>query len=141
MKEKPPAIARTRKSYPRKPRSGRAREETLFAQKLRREASKTEKRLWPALLDGRVGASFRHQHVIDGLFLDYCCVELRLIVEIDGPDHDLARDANRDARFKALGYDVLRFGVQEIDNNLDGVISTIHDAVQLRLAAAAASYR
>jgi very-short-patch-repair endonuclease len=138
MKEKPPAVARVRKSWPRKPRSGRTREETLFAQKLRREVSKTEKRLWPALLDGQLGASFRRQHVIDGLFPDYCCVELHLIVEIDGPQHDPVRDANRDVRFKALGYDVLRFGVQEIDRNLDGVISTIYDAVQLRLIAATA---
>jgi very-short-patch-repair endonuclease len=141
MKEKPPAVARVRKSWPRMPRSGRTREETLFAQKLRREVSRTEKKLWPALLDGQLGASFRRQHVIDGLFPDYCCVALRLIVEVDGPEHDLVQDANRDARSKALGYDVLRFAVQDIDRNLDGVISTIYDAVQLRLMAAAAPDR
>jgi very-short-patch-repair endonuclease len=47
--------------------------------------------------------------------------------------HDLGRDAARDARLAKHGYDVLRFGVQEVDTNLQGVVSTICDAVQLRL--------
>ena len=106
----------------------------MFAQQLRRDVSRTEKRLWPALLDGQLGASFRRQHVVDGLYPDYCCVELRLVVEIDGPHHDPKRDARKDTRFRANGYDVLRFSVQEVDRNLEGVISTIYDAAQMRLA-------
>jgi very-short-patch-repair endonuclease len=33
------------------------------------------------------------------------------------------------------GYDVIRFGVQEIDRNLQGVVDTIYQAVQARLMA------
>ena len=111
----------------------RSREQTLIARKLRREVSKTEKRLWPHLRDGQMGASFRRQHVIGDDFVDYCCVTLKLVIEVDGPLHDPVRDAVRDARLARRGYDVLRFGVQEIDTNLQGVVSTIYDAVRMRL--------
>ncbi|MDP3739686.1 MAG: DUF559 domain-containing protein [Hyphomonadaceae bacterium] len=114
----------------------RTREQTLFARKLRREVSKTEKRLWPHLLNSRLGAPFRRQHLIAGKYVDYCSVPLSLVIEIDGPTHDRQRDADRDARMAREGYEVLRFSVQEIDQNLQGVISTIYDAVQLRLQAA-----
>jgi very-short-patch-repair endonuclease len=67
--------------------------------------------------------------------LDYCCVPLKLLVEIDGPAHDAAEDSIRDARTGQRGLDVLRFSVQEIDNNLDGIVETIWQEVQLRLAA------
>jgi very-short-patch-repair endonuclease len=138
VEEKPPAISRVRRAGPRrKPKPGRSREQTLFAQKLRHEVSKTEKRLWPRLRDSQLGAPFRRQHVIGQDFTDYCCVPLGLVVEIDGPQHDLARDAAKDARLKQQGFDVVRFGVQEVDQNFEGVISTVHDAVQLRLMAKA----
>jgi very-short-patch-repair endonuclease len=133
MREPTPSAGRARKA--RKPHPGRTREQTLFAQGLRREVSKTGKKLWPHLRGGQLGAPFRRQHVIEGVFVDYCCIPLKLVVEVDGPQHDLGRDATRDARLAKRGFDVLRFGVQEIDANLHGVVSTIHDAVQLRLMA------
>jgi very-short-patch-repair endonuclease len=82
-----------------------------------------------------MGAPFRKQHVIDHRYPDYCCVPLKLIVEIDGPTHDPARDASKDHRMNRRGFDVIRFGVQEIDLNLQGVVDTIYDAVQMRLLA------
>ena len=114
-------------------RFSHTREQTEHARKLRREASKTEKRLWPHLQRSQMGAPFRRQYLIDGRFADYCCVPLKLVVEIDGPTHRAARDSERDRRMKTLGFDVVRFSVQEIDENLDGVINTIHMEVQLRL--------
>ena len=113
----------------------RTAEQTEFARKLRREVSKTERKLWPHLRNSAMGAPFRRQHVIDNAFVDYCCVPLKLVIEIDGPTHSLERDSLRDARLGKAGYDVLRFSVQEIDENLEGVVSTIFDAVQLRLLA------
>ncbi len=118
-----------------KPTPWRTREQTVFARKLRRNVTKTERRLWPHLRNDALGAPFRRQHVIGPDFVDYCCVPLSLVVEIDGPTHDLARDSLRDARLAKHGFDVLRFSVQEMDENLEGVVSTIYDAVQLRLMA------
>ena len=81
-----------------------------------------------------MGAAFRRQYSVDKYFADYCCVSLRLVIEIDGPAHDAKRDYARDARIGRRGFDVVRFSVQEIDENLAGVIDTIHGEVQLRLA-------
>ena len=109
------------------------REDTAFARKLRRNVSKTERKLWPHLRANQLGAPFRRQHVIAGYFADYCCVPLALVVEIDGHTHDAARDSVRDFHMREQGFDVMRFSVQEVDENLEGVVSTIYDAVQIRL--------
>jgi very-short-patch-repair endonuclease len=118
-----------------KPRFKRTREETLLRRKLKQLASKTEKKLWPHLRADRMGAPFRRQYSVSKYFADYACLPLKLVVEIDGPMHEAARDSIRDHRIERRGFDVIRFGVQEIDGNLDGVISTIYDAVQLKLMA------
>jgi BirA family biotin operon repressor/biotin-[acetyl-CoA-carboxylase] ligase len=112
----------------------RTRADTDLARRLRREVSQTEKRLWPHLRSSRTGAPFRRQHRLTGKFTDYCCLPLKLVIEIDGPTHFLKRDAIRDIRMNAEGFDVLRFSVQEMDENLEGVVETIHAEVQLRLA-------
>jgi very-short-patch-repair endonuclease len=116
-------------------RFARIRDETEIARRLRREATRTERRLWPHLRGERMGAPFRRQHSVRGYFTDYCCVPLKLVVEVDGPTHDTARDSVRDRTTARRGFDTLRFSVQEIDENLEGVVSTIRDAVQLRLMA------
>ena len=117
-----------------KSRFSRTREQTLQARRLKQLASKTEKKLWPHPRSSKTGASFRRQYSVSKYFADYACIPLRLIVEIDGPMHDMGKDSIRDHRVGKCGYEVLRFGVQEIDQNLEGVVSTIYDAVQLRLA-------
>jgi very-short-patch-repair endonuclease len=115
-------------------RFSRTPEQTDFARRLRREASKTEKKIWPHLQADKMGASFRRQYSVDKYFADYCCRSLRLVIEVDGPMHGAARDAARDACVGRRGFDVVRFSVQEIDENLPGVIETIYGEVQLRLA-------
>lgn len=62
------------------------------ARDLREDASTTEPKLWPRLCKGRMGASFRKQHPIGPYFADYCCVSLKLVVEVDGPLHDRRSD-------------------------------------------------
>lgn len=123
-----PRTGSSRKRFSRTP------EQTEIARRLRREASKTERKIWPHLQAARMGASFRRQYSVDKYFADYCCRSLRLVIEVDGPTHRAARDAVRDARIGRCGFDVVRFSVQEIDENLQGVIDTIYGEVQLRLA-------
>ncbi len=64
---------------------------------------------------------------------DFACVAAKLIIEVDGHTHSVERDSIRDHRMNQLGFDILRFSVQEMDENFEGVINTIHAAVQLRL--------
>jgi very-short-patch-repair endonuclease len=112
-------------------RSFRSRAQTKRARELRRDVSKTENRLWPYLWRSAAGAPFRRQHPVGPFFPDYYCAPLKLVVEVDGPLHDAERDSRRDAWMRTRGITVLRFSVQEIEDNLEGVVSTIRDQVWL----------
>jgi very-short-patch-repair endonuclease len=65
-------------------------------------------------------------------FVDFVCVERRLVVEVDGAPHDLTfdHDSVRDARLMAAGYRVLRFRNDEVRGNLDGVRQPIMNALE-----------
>jgi very-short-patch-repair endonuclease len=78
------------------------------------------------------GFHFRRQAPRDGYAVDFLCLKHRLIVEVDGGQHNFdahaPRDAGRDNYFISQGFRVLRFWNNEIDRNLDGVLTPIDDA-------------
>ena len=94
--------------------------------------SRTEWRLW-YLLRGRQlnGFKFRRQVPLGRYFADFACLEAKLVVEVDGPQHGEQRpyDARRDRRLGAMGFRVLRFGVAEVDENIEGIVDTIANAL------------
>lgn len=101
-----------------------------IARQLRKTETIAEKRLWQELRKLRTqGYHFRRQHPIEGFIVDFACLAQRLIVEVDGAQHQLAEnrtaDAARDDRLKWCGYHVLRFGNGDIRERLDGVILEI----------------
>jgi very-short-patch-repair endonuclease len=103
------------------------------AQQLRREMSGTEWRLWYRLRSRQLlGHKFRRQVPIGPYLADFACLEARLVVEVDGEHHgdQLVYDARRDHWLSELGFRVLRFWVVEVDENLEGVIETIVDALR-----------
>lgn len=66
---------------------------------------------------------------IGDYIVDFYCHDKRLIIELDGSQHDEAdnrkRDKKRDDYFKNKGYIVLRVWNNDLDNNLDGVMDKI----------------
>lgn len=112
-------------------RSHRSHAQTQNACRLRKEASRVERRLWPYLARSQTGAPFRRQHPVGPFYPDYFCVPLKLAVEVDGPLHDRARDAARDAHLSALGVTIVRFSAQEVEENLAGVVDRIREEVWL----------
>lgn len=60
--------------------------------------------------------------------------DARLIVEIDGPQHEMPyqqeRDRARDAWLTAAGYRVLRFSVRQVDHHFDEVLACIIAALR-----------
>ena len=60
---------------------------------------------------GVCGEKFRREYTIEPYTVDFCCVSLKLIIEVDGDHHfsekGIARDGNRDEFLSALGYEVL----------------------------------
>jgi leucyl-tRNA synthetase len=65
--------------------------------------------------------------------VDFCCFEKKLVVEIDGEIHkyQIHDDIEKTELLKSLGYNVLRFKNEEIENNLREVISKIKIALKI----------
>jgi very-short-patch-repair endonuclease len=103
-------------------------EERTFARYLRQQATDAETRIWYHLRARRLqGLRFRRQHPVAGYFADFACLELRLIVELDGGQHDLRRDYDvaRTDVLVANGFEVLRFWNNDVLSNTQGVLATI----------------
>jgi very-short-patch-repair endonuclease len=78
------------------------------------------------------GSHFRRQAPIGPYFADFACHTQRIVIELDGGQHEEAtqakRDGNRDEYMKANGYRVLRFWNNDVMKNLDGVLQVIVEA-------------
>lgn len=107
----------------------RVDEKTLsHARSLRQETTFPERLLWSQLRGHRLnGLQFRRQHPLGQFIVDFCCVERRLVVELDGMTHVGTGDYD-DARTAALhrmGYRVIRFTNDEVLQSLDAVVEAI----------------
>ncbi len=103
---------------------------TPLARTLRRNATRSERRLWQGLRREQVaGFRFRRQVILGGYIADFACLEERMIVEVDGATHSTdeenARDAARSAALAAQGFDILRFANEDVYGSLHGVLETI----------------
>jgi len=98
------------------------------AKKLRREMTPVEKILWKELRTNKLnGLHFRRQQIIHGYFADFYCHQRELIVELDGRIHELQKeyDAEREEYLIAIGFRIIRFTNEEINENLKGVLQKI----------------
>ena len=106
-----------------------------FAQRLvkplRYNMTEAETRLWHALRGRRFeNHKFRRQAAIGSYVVDFVCYAQRLIVEVDGSQHeDSSHDRKRDAWLKGEGFQVVRIWNNYVLQNLDGVLSMISDAL------------
>lgn len=105
---------------------------TAFARRLRKEMSDTEKKLWKHLRSRRFeGYKFRRQHPIGEYIADFCCVERRLVIEVDGGQHadeiNVQKDCERTAYMGQRGYHVIRFWDNDVLNDTDTVMRQIFD--------------
>jgi very-short-patch-repair endonuclease len=97
------------------------------ARVLRKNMTDAERRVWRMLrLHQLNGYKFRRQVPLGRYIADFVCHEARLIVEIDGGQHDPSLGEIERTRFlESEGYRILRFWNNEVLENLDGVYSTI----------------
>jgi very-short-patch-repair endonuclease len=107
-----------------------------FARHLRRNVTDAEKRLWYELrVLKREGRHFRRQVSIAGFIADFACYSCRLVVELDGGQHNtsegLARDEKRTKALEAQGFRVVRFWNADVFLNFEGVIDNIRHAAGL----------
>ena len=100
------------------------------ARHLRRNLSRVELRVWLRLRGRQLRAKFRRQHPIGPYIADFACPSAHLVVELDGDTHqNEAYDIHRDKWMESRGWTVLRFALQEVDENLDSVIEAIYSRV------------
>ena len=99
-----------------------------FAAQLRTQSTDAEKRLWGALRNRQLaGYKFRRQFPIPPYIADFICLEMRLIIELDGGQHAdaAAYDAARTAFLEQQGFRVLRFWNNDVLGNTEGVLEEI----------------
>ena len=102
-----------------------------FARELRKNSTPQERKLWGFLKSSKFyGYKFRRQFPIGDYIADLCCVKAKLVVELDGGQHNMTKeidcDKKRDEFIKNSGYRVLRIWNNNIDNNLEGVGEEIY---------------
>ena len=89
-------------------------------------------------------AKFRRQYSVGSFVIDFYSPEVRLGVELDGDSHFReganAYDERRTRFITSFGIRIMRFLNADVDENLDGVLETIGQAVLERRALFAASH-
>jgi|SRR5579871_4606844 len=103
-----------------------------FARTLRRNQTEAEKKLWRYLRSREFqGVKFRRQQPLGHYVVDFCSLEKRLIVELDGGQHALNQDedAKRTQYLKKSGYKVICFWNNEVLENIEGVLERIKQSL------------
>ncbi len=107
-----------------------------LARTLRSNPTDAEKKLWHHLRQRQFhGLKFRRQQEIDRFIADFVCFEKRLIIELDGGQHNqnAEHDQQRTEILKSKGFIVLRFWNNDVLNNIDGVLQEIENTLSLPL--------
>jgi very-short-patch-repair endonuclease len=106
-----------------------------FARRLRKTATNSENLIWQLLRKNQMlGYGFRRQHPLGNYILDFYCHQAKLVVELDGGQHDdpkqRAHDEKRTDYLATQDLTVLRFWNNEVLGNTEGVAQTIFDWLQ-----------
>jgi 16S rRNA processing protein RimM len=100
--------------------------QTENARKLRLNSTEAEKLLWSKIRNKQISnLKFRHQRPIGSYIADFCCDDIKLIIEVDGGQHTPETDKNRTQFLQSQGYRILRFWNNDVLDNIEGVLTTI----------------
>jgi very-short-patch-repair endonuclease len=85
-----------------------------------------ETRIWHSVRDRRLGGfKFKRQWSLGPYMADFCCIERRLVLEIDGGQHSPEKDARRTAALRTMGYRVVRYWNNDVLGKLNGVLTSL----------------
>ena len=104
------------------------------ARRLRAKSTETEILLWKRLRSIETeGTHFRRQVPIGPYVTDFACMAARLVIELDGSQHNTEAHRERDRRrsqwLESEGYRVVRFWNNDLTSNMDGVLETVYAAL------------
>ena len=98
------------------------------AQILRKNMTKQEKHLWYDFLK-KLPITVNRQRNIGNYIVDFFIPLAKLVIEIDGAQHDMPQsqdaDDHRDDHLKELGITVLRYKNSDIDTNFSVVCNDV----------------
>ncbi|HNB25682.1 MAG TPA: DUF559 domain-containing protein [Alphaproteobacteria bacterium] len=102
------------------------------ARELRKRMTESERAFWKLLRRKQIDSHrFRKQVPIGGYIVDFACLSARLVIEVDGGQHnEWPDDPLRDAWLKSQGFRVLRFWNNEVLENPEGVMHAIVQALE-----------
>ncbi|MGJ0515835.1 MAG: endonuclease domain-containing protein [Methylomicrobium sp.] len=99
---------------------------------LRKNQTNVEQLLWKRLRNRQLlGQKFRRQFPIEPYIVDFVCLELKLIIELDGGQHaeQMDYDQQRSRYLEQRGFNMIRFWNNEIIENIEGVLETLRLAI------------
>ena len=101
--------------------------------KLRNEMTTAENALWKVLRARQLeGVKFRRQHPFGNYILDFVCLEIMLVIEVDGGQHTENReyDTQRTEELQKAGYRVLRFWNNQVLQQIESVKEKLWEIVE-----------
>ena len=95
-----------------------------------------ERYLWSKIRMRQInGYQFYRQRIIGNYIADFFCPRKRLVIEVDGGQHysdEVSKiDRIRDNFLKGLGLKILRFSDTDVLKNIDGVVATIIENMEI----------
>lgn len=101
-------------------------------ERLKDNMTAAESKLWEHLKNKKLGIKFRRQHIIDTYIPDFVALSIKLIVEVDGGIHIKKRieDRERTKRLALIGYKVIRFTNEEVENKVEKVLERIKKEIE-----------
>ena len=107
------------------------------AQQLRKNMTKEEAHLWYQFLC-RYPLRFRRQYVIGSYIVDFYCHKAKLVIELDGSQHYMPKEAEKDKirtdYLISKGLLVLRFSNLDVMREFRNVCEVIDTAAKERSA-------
>ena len=105
-----------------------------FTKRLRAEATLVEQRLWFQLRDRRFeGLKFRRQFPVGPYTVDFICLDRRLVIEVDGSQHNQPEgrrhDETRTAYLNRAGFRVIRVWNNDVLGRMDAVLTFIRQSL------------
>jgi len=106
-----------------------------LARKLRNNSTFAEVLLWNELKNNKItNYDFHRQKPILNYIVDFICLELKLVIEVDGISHNkqgqLNKDSKRQNEIEALGLTFLRFDDDEIKTQIEAVVNYIKQYIE-----------
>ena len=102
---------------------------TQRARRLRSDMTDAERKMWSLLRTGFPDWRFRRQVPIRQYIADFASHRARLVIEVDGGQHNPDADTPRTAVIENDGYRVVRFWNHDVLTNIDGVATLLTKAL------------